>query len=551
MRWRSRAKAPTRGDDRSRGAVSELKEPQLSWGIATPHPAATGAAAAILAAGGTAVDGAIAAAGVLAVVYPHNCSVGGDLIALVRAAGRAPRAVFGVGRSARAVDAVAMRGEVGERVPVEGPSSISVPGVVSGWQAMYELGGSRSLAHLLQPAVELASAGVEVSPSVARALEDLDSSDRGLAQIFGPPKKRLGVGDVFVQQQLAKTLAQVAADPEDYYRGDLAERLATALGRIGSPITREDFARHHAVVDDAAVTVAGDLAPRLFTAGPPSQGVFFSALAEVLGRLLSEGYELLGSDAAMLARAFREISMIRDDLLCDPTRWAGDEALHERLTQVDLMGPRSSGTPGALFIAEEPVSPSGDTVAVVAHDAFGGSVSMLQSIFHSFGSRVLDPATGVLFHNRQSMFTLRPGSPGELGPGLMPPHTLCPALVDAGDQNPSLVLATMGGRAQPQILSQVLLQLAAGRDAQQAVSAPRYVVGDAEAQSRYRVVTAEHGVPADVLGSLREERFSVRMVGALGDEMGHAQVLRLGAEGVVDAASDPRSDGTAMRGVVG
>ena len=527
--------------------MTGLRGEGRSWGVASPHPAATDAAAAILATGGTAVDAAIAAAGVLVVAYPHNCSVGGDLIGLVRAAGGAPQAVFGVGRSARAIDAAALRGEVGERIPVEGPFSISVPGVVSGWQAMHELGGSRPFGELLQPAVELASAGVSVSPSVARALDDLESSDPGLQQIFGPPGGRIGVGEVFVQPRLAETLAQVAQDPERYYRGDLAERLANALQKVGSPITREDFAQHHAIVGEAVAAAAGDLAARLFTAGPPSQGIFFSALAEVVGELLAQGYDLLGGDAAVLARAFGEISKLRDDLLCDPSRWEGADAFRQRLAQIDLFGGLPPGErEGSL--ASKPPSPSGDTVAIVAYDGFGGSVSMLQSIFHSFGSRVLDPETGVLFHNRQSMFTLRRGSPGELGPGLMPPHTLCPAMVDGNDGTPSLVLSTMGGRAQPQILSHVLLHLAAGKDAARAVSSPRYVVGDTEAQSRYSAVTAERDVPSDVLGSLRGARFSLRMVEPFDDEMGHAQVLRVGTEGVVDAASDPRSDGTAMLG---
>jgi gamma-glutamyltranspeptidase len=518
-----------------------------SWGVATPHPAATDAAAAVLTAGGTAVDAAIAAAGVLVVAYPHNCSVGGDLIGLVRAGGETPRAVFGVGRSAHAIDAAALRGKLGERVPVEGPFSISVPGVVSGWQAMHELGGSRPFGELLQPAIELAEAGVPVSLSVARALTALESNDPGLQEIFGPPGGRIGLGQTFVQPRLAETLAQVARDPECYYRGDLAERLANALQKVGSPITREDFAQHHAVVADAVVADGGDLAPRLFTAGPPSQGIFFSALVEVIGRLLARGYDLLGDDAAVLARAFAEISKLRDDLLSDPSRWGGADVFRQRVARIDLFGGLPPAERGALP-ASTPPPPSGDTVAIVTYDSNGSSVSMLQSIFHSFGSRVLDPETGVLFHNRQSMFTLRRGSPGELGPGLMPPHTLCPAMVDGDDGRPSLVLSTMGGRAQPQILSHVLLELAAGKDAARAVSSPRYVVGDNEAQSRYSAVTAERDVASNVLSSLGEARFSLRFVEPLDDEMGHAQVLRVSTGGVVDAASDPRSDGTAMLG---
>lgn len=181
-------------------------------------------------------------------------------------------------------------------------------------------------------------------------------------------------------------------------------------------------------------------------------------------------------------------------------------------------------------------------------DEDGNSVSMLQSVFHSFGSRILDPMTGVLFHNRQSMFTLRPGSHGELQPGLMPPHTLCPAMVDAADGSASVVLSTMGGRGQPQILVQVLLQLAGGSSAADAVSAPRYVVGHSETAGSRHTATAEDDLPGAVVSSLVDGGFDVRIVGPRSEETGHAQLLRVGAAGVLAGAADPRSDGSARRG---
>ena len=518
-----------------------------SWGVAAPHPSAVEAAAAQLSAGGTAVDGALAAAGVLAVVYPHNCSVGGDLIGLVRRAGELPRAVFGVGRSASAIDVAALRRQFGEHVPATGPFSISVPGVVSGWQALHELGASRPLAQLLEPAIGLAAEGAPVTSSVARALQALDTPDPGLDQIFGPPGSRLGAGGVFVQPHLAETLVQIGRDPEAYYRGELARRLVRGLEAAGSPITLEDFSRHHAVVGEPVTAHAGDVAPRLHTAGLPSQGPFFAGLAELLAPLVADGYDLLGRDAALLARAFDEISRIRDDLLCDPSREAGTRARRERLAGIDLFGPAPSVGRAGPLAAGGTSPPSGDTVAVVVYDEHGGAVSMLQSVFHSFGSRFCDPATGVLYHNRQSMFTLRPGACGELGPGLMPPHTLCPTMVDAEDGSLSLVLSTMGGRSQPQILSQVLLQFVAKMSASEAVSAPRFVVGDSEAVPPHRVVTVEQDLPADAMASLLEGGFDVRIVGGRSEETGHAQVLRVGTSGVLDAGADPRSDGAARR----
>ena len=531
-----------------------------SWGIATPHPAASEAAGGLLAAGGTAVDAAIAAAGVLTVVYPHNCSVGGDLIGLVRKAGQPPRNVFGVGRAASAIDAHAWRRRFAERVPATGALSISVPGVVSGWQALHELGGRLPLRQLLEPAVALAADGAAVSTSLARALQALDSPDPGLDQIFGSQGKRLRAGDTFFQPRLAETLAKIGEDPDSYYRGELAERLAHFLESVGSPITVADFSRHRAVVGDASLTRAGELAPRLFTAGLPSQGIFFAGLASLVSGLLAEGYELLGNDAALLARAFGEILRLRDALLSDPSRSAGADRIRERLAAVDLLRTASatssarSGGSVTPLVSESAAPPSGDTVAVVACDDQGNSVSMLQSVFHSFGSRILDPETGVLFHNRQSMFTLRKGAPGELGPGLMPPHTLCPAMVDAVDGTPSLVLSTMGGRSQPQILVQVLLQLAAGSSATEAVSAPRFVVsGDVtgpheDGVGSHSVVVAEEDLPSDVWRSLGSSGLDIRAVGARSEEMGHAQVLRVGAHGVVDGGADPRSDGVATLG---
>ncbi len=534
-----------------------------AWGVASPHPAATEAAAGVLSTGGTAVDGALAAAGVLAVVYPHNCSVGGDLIALVRRRGELPRVVFGVGRSAGAIDPDGLRRRFGERVPLTGPFSISVPGVVSGWQALHDLGGRLPFGQLLAPAIELAARGAQVSSSVARALRALDSADQGLDEIFGPRGDRLGPGETFVQPRLAETLSRIASDPETFYRGELAAQLARGLEAAGSPIRLEDFSRHHAVVGKPAVTGAGHLAPRLFAAGFPSQGIFFAGLAEIVSRLLGERHDLLGRDAGMLARAFDQTSKIRDELLSDPSRAPGADALRARLARVDLSAPSSSlpstgkGAPlvageDAEGVAKGASAPSGDTVAVVVYDEHGNSVSMLQSVFHSFGSQFCDPATGVLYHNRQSMFTLRPGMPGELGPGLMPPHTLCPAMVDALDADgaaevaPLLVLSSMGGRSQPQILVQVLLRLAAGNSVSEAVSAPRFVIEDTDTVRSRTVVTAEADLPTDATTSLLENGLDVRTVSAWNEETGHCQVLRAGANGVMEAGADPRSDGIAM-----
>lgn len=519
-----------------------------SWAIASPHAAATEAAATVLSDGGTAVDAAICAAGVLTVVYPHNCSVGGDLIGLVRHGMRPPKVVYGVGRAASGADPAALRREHGDKMPTVGPLSITVPGVVSGWIAMHELGGTLPFTRLLEPAVEIASDGVLVSPSVAAALGELESDDAGMSQVFGPPAERLGEGDVLLQPRLAETIAQIGKDPDGYYHGDLAERLVAGLASGGSPLGLADFHQHRAMVADAVETACGRLAPRMFTADLPSQGAFFGDLVTAVGQLVEAGHDLTGGDGHLLARVFGSFARLRDELLCDPTRSPGRRALQERLDQLRHSAddsPPPAGRRGRVFPGKA-AAPSGDTVAVVARDGTGMSVSMLQSVFHSFGSKFLDPETGVLFHNRGAMFTLEPGAPAQLGPGLRPPHTLCPVMVDGVPEGASLVLSTMGARGQPQILAEVLVALVAGSGLAEALAAPRIVVGGIETRGSSRLVTAEEDVRPELLASLVADGFDVARVSRLNELTGHAQALSVGTDEQLQAASDPRSDGTAI-----
>lgn len=528
-----------------------------SWGIATPHTLASDAGSGVLEDGGTAVDAAIAAAAVLTVVYPHNCSVGGDLVGVVAPAGQAPQAVFGVGRAAAGIDVAAWRSRFGERVPVSGPLSISVPGVISGWQAMHDLGGKRPFAELLAPAIALATGGFEVGPSLSLALADHDAQDVGLDAIFGAAGGRAGLGDRVVQPELAETLREIAEEPSDYYRGDLARRVAVWLESVGSPLRRSDLAAHAAVVGPPLDAACGPIAPRLWTPGPPSQGVFVMLLARAAGMLRADGYELLGGDADLLARLFHATTVQRDQLLADPRRAgsglleAAREGAARRLVGEVLDGRAAAdeaSAPADIPTRSERAAPSGDTVALAVIDRWGGAVSVLQSVFHSFGSGMLDPGSGIVFHNRQAMFTLRPGAPNELAPGLMPPHTLAPALVSGDGGALRAVLGTMGGRAQPQIVVEVLLRLADGEGCARAVGAPRFVVGELDANGDNGVVLVEPGLDDVATLALTRAGLAVQRLRPHDETVGHAQLLSVGPEQTVSGASDPRSDGAAICG---
>ncbi|MFI5896697.1 gamma-glutamyltransferase [Actinoplanes sp. NPDC051513] len=463
----------------------------MAVAVAAPHSAAVEAAREAVAAGGNAVDAALAAAGALTVVYPHQCSVGGDLVAIVRPAGGAPRAVLSIGAAAANVDIDGLRA-AGDAMPFGGPQPITVPGVVAGWAAVAGFGARLPLGELLAPAVRLAEEGVPFSPGLRREIAnrmDAIRADPGLSALL------LGGDDRLVQPALAATISTIAADWRELYAGDLGRRLAEGLRKLGSPLVAADLAAHEAEVVTPLTRVVGGVT--WHAAPPPVQGPTFLAV--------------LGADD--LLAASRCARRARDALLGDP-----------RTGAVDLETLLSGDAPAG----DEGPRPGGDTVAVTAVDSDGNAVTLIQSLFESFGSGLLDPATGIVLHNRGASFSLDPEHPGRIAPGSRPPHTLCPTMAITGDT--VVALGCMGGRNQPWILAQVAAETVGSDDLAGLLARPRWVFDGPG-------VLAEAGTPG-----LAGAGDGVTIVSDLHDGAGHTQVCRLRG-GELAAASDPRADG--------
>jgi gamma-glutamyltranspeptidase len=486
--------------------------------IAAPHPAAIEAAREVTAAGGGLIDAALAAAAALTVAYPHQCSLGGDLVALVRDGARdAVRTVLSAGAAAAATDPAALRA-AGDRMPAGGPHTVTVPGVVAGWAELARIGARLPLARALAPATALASGGVTVSEGLARAIRnrlDVVRADPGLSALMldksGEP---LGVGATLVQPALAATLEELADDWRHFYTGPTARRLVAGLRERGSLLDAADFAAHRA--ENTAPLSATVNGATWWAAPPPSQG---AALLAVLGR---------GSDPLTAAR---QAELSRDALLGDPRSGAVDtDGLLLRAVR-DLAalpaGPR----------------PAGDTVAITAADDEGNAVALIQSVFQSFGSGIADPATGVVLHNRGSAFSLDPAHPGALRPGARPPHTLCPALATAPGR--VVALGCQGGRAQAWILSQVAEELLDAPAPESLLARPRWVIGSRDLNRPHPTLVLEPGTPGAEHLTTVAHRLGLEVAETAGphDEAGHVQTARLRGD-EVDAASDPRADGT-------
>jgi gamma-glutamyltranspeptidase len=192
-----------------------------------------------------------------------------------------------------------------------------------------------------------------------------------------------------------------------------------------------------------------------------------------------------------------------------------------------------------------PLVPHGDTVGIAAADGEGYAVSLIQSVYHAFGSGLIDPVTGVLFHNRGMGFSLDDASPNVIAPRKRPAHTLMPVMT-MHHGAARHVLSTMGGQGQPQILAQVLLRALGGAGPQAAVAAPRAVVGLQVDNSTADSVAVEADMPPVARESIGRSGLVPIDVAAHSETLGQANVVFANADGSITAASDPRSDGAAV-----
>lgn len=499
--------------------------------VATSHHLATEAGAAMLRAGGNAVDAAIAAAAALCVVYPNNVALGGDLVALVRSPDGEIRFVNATGRAPAAQTLDALRTRHGDALPARGIDAVTVPGAVRGWQALAELGGRLGWAERLEPARRHAHDGVPTAVSVARAAREDRvelAADPGCRAVFLPGGAPLDEGAPLVQPALGATLDRLAEHgPDEFYTGEVARRWIAGLAALGSRITEQDASQYRAVVEDPLRLEV--LGVDVVTAPPNTQG--FSLLRTMLGVGDGDVRDPLGADAGRLAELFHAANRVRAAWLCDP-----DVAPLDGTALITVGAPPE----------HDDVRPAhGDTVGLTAVSADGWAVSLVQSVYWAFGACVLEPSTGILFQNRGTSFSLDPAHPAAFGPGLRPPHTLMPVLV-LRDGRLLQAQATMGGQAQPQIHAQLLLRTLAGASAIEATSAPRWVVGVQDGADTATTVTVESDVATPARRALdAASEFAVKLVRPRDEALGHSNLIRVTVDGF-DAASDPRSDGSAI-----
>ncbi|MFN2484380.1 MAG: gamma-glutamyltransferase, partial [Candidatus Limnocylindria bacterium] len=272
--------------------------------VATPHPLATLAGIDALRAGGNAVDAAVAANAILAVVYNHACGLGGDAFALVWSPDEQRlHAYNGSGRAPAALTAGLVRERGHDAMPVRGALSVTVPGAVDAWSALVTRFGRRTLADALLPAAEIADGGHAVSGRSAAAIaasETLLHGDDGAAETFLPDGRPPRPGSLLPQPMLARTLRLLALEGRDaFYRGPIARDIVAAMGAAGGVMSADDLASHAGEWTEPVRTAYREV--EACTTPPNSQGLTALIALKVVAALRERGWPDHPADVAVSA----------------------------------------------------------------------------------------------------------------------------------------------------------------------------------------------------------------------------------------------------------
>jgi len=505
---------------------------------------ASAAGVAMLRAGGSAADAAVATSAVLAVTTQHMCGMGGDLLAVVATAGHRPVALNASGRAGSGADPQRLRSEGHRSMPHRGDiRSVPVPGCVDGWVALHARFGRLPLADVLQPARDSAESGFPASPTLAESLPDVAHLDAAADYRAGGT---LQAGALVKRPGVARALGALAAEGRDgFYEGEFGAGLL-ALG--GGEYQPDDLAQSQAQwVDALDVEAWGH---RLWTVPPNSQGYVTLAGAWIASGLPIPDEPADPRWAHLLIEAARQAAFDRLAVL------------HEHADGADLLSasrlePRRAAIDvNRAAVLGDTVAPGG-TIALCCVDAERMGICLVQSNAAGFGSHLAEPATGIFLHNRGIGFNLSPGHPGEYTPGRRPAHTLCPTLVTRPDGSLAGVAGTMGGDSQPQILLQLLARwLVSGEGPGAAVGAGRWVLSSLDDGSGFdtwarrgqvRVVLEGHApIPWD--DGLRSRGHEVDRVPAGAHGFGHAHLITVEENGLA-GGTDPRPRFGAALGV--
>ncbi len=514
--------------------------------VASDHRLASQAGADVMAAGGNAVDGVVAAALAAGVVQPAGSGLGGGGFAVVVAPDGTQsvidfREVAPAGASRDMF--VKAQQEDASRI---GGLAVGVPGEAVGLLELHRRFGRLPLDQVAKPAIALAEKGFPVGAHLAQALWEAQAAALGLSQVLFGLSEVPQEGTVVQRTQLAQTLKALSVGGASAVTaGPIAADIVQATRAAGGILTEADLGAYAA---KERIPVVGRYRGwTVVTMPPPSSGGV--VLLQVLS-VLEEKTLPPAQSAALyhrLAEAMKHAYADRARYMGDPDRVKipVDRLLSlKRIAAIRGDFDPTKTHPAAHYGTPRDPGTDGGTQHISALDADGLAVALTTTINTSFGSRVVGPTSGILLNNEMDDFVARPGVPNHYGlvgseanavaPGARPLSSMTPTVLISPDGSERIVVGASGG---PFIISgtlQVILNIIDfGMDPSEAVSAPRM-----HHQWAPDTLFVDQGTSPDTIVRLRARGHTVEVK----DFYSSVQVIRGGAGGFV-GASDPRKGG--------
>lgn len=517
--------------------------------VVTNHPLASAAGAEMLAAGGNAIDAAVASLFALSVVEPMMVGIVGGGMAHLRLADGRHLVIDGMACAPGSAGADAFRPvsdgppdymETEGRENAVGAKSVAVPGTLAGWCDAAQRFGRLPLADLIEPAIRLARRGFAVTPYLSGCISECAAdllADAEISRRFLPGGRPLQAGDRLVAADYAHTLEVIAKEgAAALHGGSLGRAIVDHLARRGGWLSMEDLAGYRLI--DREPVRGSYRGHEVIGPPPPSAGgVHVLQMLSIL-----EGFDLramgFGSADSMhlLAEALKIAFADRAAATADPAfvdvpveRLLSADYAAQRRAQID---PRRARAWSAGVASSE----SANTTHVSVADRDGNVVASTQTINSLFGARIMIPGTGIVPNNYMHLFDPHPGKALSIAPGKRVTTSMAPTIV-LRDGRPRYVLGLPGGlRIFGSVMQAIVNLLEHGMTIQQAVEAPRLWTQGQE-------VEVEDGLPEAALEALRARGHVLAVMPHVGGGMNG---ICFDDDGSMTGAACWRADGTAV-----
>src|SRR5262245_56014108 len=518
--------------------------------VAASQPLSARAGVQVLEHGGNAIDAAIAANAVEALVEPYYNGIGGDLFAIYYEARTGK--LYGLNAGGWAPTGLTpelLRSKGNTRMPSSGIYSVTVPGMVKGWEMMRARFGKLSMADILAPAIFYAEDGFPVTDIIANAWNGATrklQTGPHAAEVFLPGGRAPRSGEVFKNPDLAGTMRLIAEKGvAGFYEGKTADAILAVEKELGGTMTAADLKEYQPEwVEPISTTYRGW---QVYELPPNTQGIAALMMLNMMEQYPLGEYGLTspkGMHVMIEAKKLAYADMIR--YVADPkvskvptAAMLSKDHAKQRATLIDPAKAACSVEPSKFGGLTD--GNGGDTIYLSVIDRDGNIVSLIQSLYSSFGSGVVAPGTGVMLHNRGALFTLEDGHPNQIAPRKRPLHTIIPAFMMKDDVK--IGFGIMGGFNQAQAHAQFVSDIVDhGLDVQEALEVGRFNKDSFTGCD----VNLEVLVPEATRDALAKLGHQVRTVQPRSGTFGYGQAVMSNGAGVHFAGSEPRHDGAAI-----